>query len=243
MAGEQLRVTEGNERGKRLSVDADLLIGRVAPKEEGRLGEDPEISRRHAFLSRGTEGELTIDDLGSVNGTFVNDQRIDGPRTLLLGDVVRMGKMVLQVTDPSGAVPARTRVSTDAPEAEPADSPGPMEEVLVVTAGAELGRRLTLAEELVIGRGVSGEGRLSDDVELSRRHASVVRDSSGELSIEDLGSANGTFVNGERVRGRQALRLGDSVRIGSTTLELTAAGQEPAPRAPVTPPPASPAPP
>src|SRR5271156_5599063 len=160
MAGEQLRVSEGRERGRRLSVAGDLLIGRVAPKEEGRLGEDPELSRRHAYLSRGTGGELTIEDLGSANGTFVNDQRIDAPRTLDLGDVVRMGKTILQVTDPSGEVPAKTRVSTGTAGEEPAGVPAAAGEVLVVTAGEALGLRLTLAKELVIGRGVSGEGRL-----------------------------------------------------------------------------------
>ncbi len=121
MAGEQLRVIEGKERGKRLSVDADLLIGRVAPEEEGRLGDDPEISRRHAHVSRGADGQLTIEDLGSANGTFVNDERIDAPRVLDLGDVVRVGKTVLEVTDRSGAVPEESRGPTAARAEEPAE--------------------------------------------------------------------------------------------------------------------------
>jgi pSer/pThr/pTyr-binding forkhead associated (FHA) protein/predicted Ser/Thr protein kinase len=241
MVGKQLRVIEGKERGKRLSVDADLLIGRVAPEDEGRLGDDPEISRRHAYVSRGADGRLTIEDLGSANGTFVNDERIDAPRVLDLGDVVRVGKTVLQVTDRSGAMPEESRGPTGAPAREPARVTAEAGEVLVVTAGTALGRRLTLGDELVIGRGVSGEGELSDDVELSRRHARVARDAGGELSIEDLGSANGTFLNGEPVRGRQVLKVGDSVRIGSTTLELTAVGRAPAP--PAVPTPAVPTPP
>ena len=99
MVGEQLRVIEGRERGKRLGVHADLQIGRVAPQEEGRLGGDPEISRRHAHITRAADGRLTIEDLGSANGTFVNDERIDAPRALALGDVVRLGQTILQVTD------------------------------------------------------------------------------------------------------------------------------------------------
>ena len=71
---------------------------------------------------------------------------------------------------------------------------------------------------------MSGEGRLSDDLKLSRRHARVARDAGGRLTIEDLGSANGTFVNGERIGGRQALAVGDSVQLGSTTLEVTEVG-------------------
>ena len=206
MVGEQLRVTEGKERGKLLSVDADLLIGREAPEEEGRLGADPEISRRHARISREADGRLTVEDLGSANGTFVNDERIDVPRALDVVYVIRVGRTVLQVTYGSGAVPEESR--------PPA-----------------LGRRLALGEELVIGRGSSGEAWLNDDLKLSRRHARIARDASGQVTVEDLGSANGTFVNDERVRGRQVLGVGDSVRVGSTVLQLTDVGRAPVPPA------------
>jgi pSer/pThr/pTyr-binding forkhead associated (FHA) protein len=230
MAGEQLRVTEGKEQGKRLSVDADLFIGRETPHEDGKLGGDREISRRHARVSRGGDGLLTIEDLRSANGTFVNGERIDAPRTLDVGDVVKMGQTVLHVTDASGAVPEQGRPA-------PAESG----EELVVTAGGAPGRRLTVKDDLVIGRAVSGEGRLDDDRELSRQHARVARDASGQLTIEDLGSANGTFVNGERVRERQLLKAGDSVRVGTTTMQVTDVGRPPAPsagppRAPARPP-------
>src|SRR5467141_3068446 len=110
MAGEQLRVTEGAEGGKLLSVAADLLIGREAPEEAGKLGLDPELSRRHAHFSRSADGGLTIEDLGSANGTFVNDRRIEAARRLEVGDVVRVGRTVLGVIDSSGAVePSRPR--------------------------------------------------------------------------------------------------------------------------------------
>ncbi len=238
MAGEQLRVTEGKERDKRLSVDTDLLIGRRAADQDGRLGNDPVISRRHARVSRGADGRLTIEDLGSANGTFVNDERLDAPRMLALGDVIRVGKTVLQVTDSSGVVPERSRLPIAARMGEPDSEPGEAREELVITAGTAAGRRLPLADELVIGRAVSGEGRFSDDAQLSRRHARIVRDADGRLTIEDLGSANGTFVNGERVRGARVLKLGDSVRLGSRTLELAAVERAPSP--PPTPPPTPP---
>ncbi len=223
MVGELLRVTEGKQRGKLLSVEGNLLLGRLAPGGEGRLGGDPKISRRHALISRGADGRLTIDDLGSANGTFVNDEQIDGPRTLEVGDVIRLGRTVLEVAAGAGDAPEQSPPPTEAPASELPSSE--TDEVLVVTAGGALGHRFTVTDELVIGRGVSGQGRLSDDPELSRRHARVARDASGRLTIEDLGSANGTFVNNGRVRGRQVLKLGDSVRVGSTTLELTGVGR------------------
>jgi pSer/pThr/pTyr-binding forkhead associated (FHA) protein len=76
--------------------------------------------------------------------------------------------------------------------------------------------------ELVIGR--EGADVNVDDQEASRRHA-VVRPAGGGAEIEDLGSLNGTFVNGARIDGPTALSTGDEVRIGSTVLvvELPAA--------------------
>ena len=50
--------------------------------------------------------------------------------------------------------------------------------------------------------------------------------------VEDLGSANGTFVNGERINGRRVLNVGDSLRVGSTTLQLTDGDAVPRPRPP-----------
>jgi pSer/pThr/pTyr-binding forkhead associated (FHA) protein len=220
MAGEQLRVSEGKERGKIMRVDADLLLGRQAPDEEGKLGGDARISRRHARVWRGQDGRLSVEDLGSANGTFVNDERIDAARVLEPGDLVRVGSTVLEVT--GGARQAAERPSAEA--------------AAVLTISGE-GRRLSVTDELVIGRGVSGEGRLSDDLELSRRHARVWREADGRIMVEDLGSANGTFVNGERVRAPRQLYAADKVRVGTTVLEVADVGATPAAR------PATPAPP
>ena len=161
MAGEQLRVTEGKERGTRLSVDADLLIGRVAPEDEGRLGDDPEISRRHAYVSRGADGQLTIEDLGSANGTFVNDERIDAPRTL----EPRRRRQGRQ-DGPAGDRPLRRasprrrrRPRRERPRrgGRPQRAARGAVRCSWSPPGTALGRRLTLGDELVIGRG--GERR------------------------------------------------------------------------------------
>jgi pSer/pThr/pTyr-binding forkhead associated (FHA) protein/tRNA A-37 threonylcarbamoyl transferase component Bud32 len=241
MAGEQLRVTDGNADGERLTVDGDVLIGRAADEPAGRLGDDPELSRRHARAWRGLEGELRIEDLGSANGTFVNDERLEGSRTLHVGDVVRVGQTLLTVTDASGRTPAPTQVGSTPP-------PVAGGEQLRVEVGADEGRLIDLADEFMIGRADSGEGRLGDDPELSRRHARIARGAGGALFIEDLGSANGTFVNGERIGGPTELKMGDSIRVGRTTLELThpdrtsvSAPPSPARPEPLSPPPPAPA--
>ena len=183
MAGEQLLVSEGNARDARLAVDGELLVGRAAAVEDGRLGDDPEISRRHARLVRGASGELTVEDLGSSNGTFVNGERLNALRTLQVGDVVRMGKTVLHVTDASGRVPEPTQLGA-APATELSAA---VSAELLVKEGAAEGRVITLDDELVIGRAESGEGRLGNDPELSRRHARVFRDGQGRLERRGSG--------------------------------------------------------
>jgi hypothetical protein len=91
-------------------------------------------------------------------------------------------------------------------------------ETLKVTAGNATGQDIQLEQELVIGRSTPGAGSLGGDSEISRVHARVYRDASGQLMVEDLGSTNGTFVNGNRISSPTALRPGDQLRVGQTTL-------------------------
>jgi serine/threonine-protein kinase len=96
-----------------------------------------------------------------------------------------------------------------------------------VTSGNATGTEIHVEEELVIGRNASEEGRLADDLEISRRHARVRR-SNGGFVLEDLGSTNGTFLNGERIDGPRELALGDTIEVGGTTLVMEA-GDRPEP--------------
>lgn len=91
---------------------------------------------------------------------------------------------------------------------------------LVVTQGVLSGQRLELEGELVIGR--EGVAVTIDDPELSRRHAAV-RPIEGGFEVEDLGSLNGTFVNGSRIEGPTKLSGGDTIKLGQNVLELEAA--------------------
>lgn len=79
------------------------------------------------------------------------------------------------------------------------------------------GRTVALRDGLVIGRGKNCDIVL-DDAKASRRHAKVIVES-GVVEIEDLGSSNGTSLNGVQV-DRRMLRDGDQVQIGKTTLTM-----------------------
>ena len=89
---------------------------------------------------------------------------------------------------------------------------------LEVVAGRAIGMSVLLDDELLIGRHADGAGRLADDDEISRSHARISLDRSGFCAIEDLGSTNGTFVNGLRITGPQTLSVGDTIEVGATTL-------------------------
>lgn len=87
---------------------------------------------------------------------------------------------------------------------------------LLVIKGADEGKQFELAEEVVsIGRDGTSRIRLHD-TEVSRRHAEFRRTENGIL-LRDIGSANGTFVNNERVQ-HHLLQAGDQIVVGQTML-------------------------
>ena len=84
--------------------------------------------------------------------------------------------------------------------------------ILVVQEGQLAGKRWSLNKsEFVVGRGEDCEVVLPDR-QVSRRHFRIVRDEDG-YSVEDLGSKNGTYVNGAAVRGSVQLQDGDEIQV------------------------------
>ena len=92
-----------------------------------------------------------------------------------------------------------------------------------ITSGDAAGRVVEIDGEVVFGRKGDGPGKLPGDIEISRTHARVYLDSDGGLTIEDVGSTNGTFVRGMRITGPLPLSPGDAVRMGTTMLAVEAA--------------------
>lgn len=78
--------------------------------------------------------------------------------------------------------------------------------------------RVEIETAIVIGRSAECDVRLEDNF-LSSRHARIANDG-GDLSIEDLGSTNGTYVNQELVKGRVHLERGDIVQVGGVLFEV-----------------------
>ena len=80
--------------GTALEIGRELLAGRD-PASDVRLPADGYASGRHALFLRGDETDV-VEDLGSTNGTFVNDDRLTGSRPLRNGDLITLGQTQLR---------------------------------------------------------------------------------------------------------------------------------------------------
>ena len=127
MADLILEIVEGAEAGRQLPISGPIDIGR-----EPSLGlplEDTQASRRHARVSL-QNNAVVVEDLGSTNGTYVNDQPIQAPRVIQPGDRVRIGLTVLQLRSqqqvaqrPSAVQPSPQITAVDQQVLQPA-APG-----------------------------------------------------------------------------------------------------------------------
>ncbi len=214
----RLEVRVGPLAGSTIGVpEGGLVFGR-AEAGIGNLGGDGQLSRRHARIHL-SDGRLLLEDLGSTNGTHVAGRAISEATPVAVGDVITLAGSELRVADLAepqlGATAGRDQVTRAAPTVR-------LE--LEVVEGPAANSRLRLAgEPLVLGRAEPGDGSLGCDAQLSRRHASAMLLGPGGILLEDLGSTNGTLVNGSRIAGPTVLKLGDSVQVGATTLRAVEA--------------------
>jgi hypothetical protein len=90
---------------------------------------------------------------------------------------------------------------------------------LVIHEGAGAGSEHPVDGELILGREHGSADLVIDDPGVSRRHARVLANGGGVI-VEDLGSSNGTYVNGERIAEPVKLGAGDEVQVGATVLGI-----------------------
>ncbi len=118
------------------------------------------------------------------------------------------------------AAAAATRTKPAATKRDRKAKPGGVASQLVVVQPAErAGGTYPLAAEMTIGRAAGCQVAVPGDTYASNLHARVYQ-ADGLTFVEDLGSTNGTFVNGARITGATAVRVGDRVQVGATLLEL-----------------------
>ncbi len=100
---------------------------------------------------------------------------------------------------------------------------------LRIISGADPGATISLPlGETMIGRSEDCALLLRTDQSLSRRHAKLRHDPPGTITVEDLGSLNGTQLNGSPVTSPMPMRPGDTLTVGGSTLRLQVSAPEPA---------------
>jgi len=225
-----LRVTVGGQRFL-VRIGDKLTVGRD-PASDAVI-DDPRVSRHHLLIEEAPQG-WTIRDLGSRNGTFVAGVRIEsapveqGRVQAWLGGTD--GIVLTAVLDgepdeppeefaaPASAMPLA--VPPRSVEVEPVHEEPVHEEP--VRPPATTTEVPTPSPTIRIGRAPDNTIVL-DDLLVSRYHAEVRL--GPEAEVVDLGSANGTFLNGHKV-GRAKVRTDDVIGIGQHTLRVTGNGIE-----------------
>ncbi len=224
--------------GREYSVGAGpLSLGRDAGSDVVVSGN--EVSRHHAEIRSEEDGYLLLDL--SVNGTFVNGERIGKTHTLARADVIRIGndefRFYADAANPAAPQPASDPGQPASPPpappagasqrlsdtmhglpAEPERNTPPGPEAaplasLLFRSGDFKGRRVPIKVPVAnIGRGLYNDVVISD-ASVSTMHAKLQRREAIWI-LSDLGSTNGTFVEGERLAGEVALTPGTTLRFG-----------------------------
>ncbi|WP_306818507.1 FHA domain-containing protein [Archangium lipolyticum] len=181
-----LYVERGPGAGQLLPVKQGVLVLGRASTSDLRL-QHPSISRRHAQLTR--RGDLlTLKDLGSQNGTYVNRDRLSTEVVLHPGDEIALGNALLRLRGP-GPTPERSRASFSSPTSSLRVGMSSRRLVLLAAAtGSLVAVFLTLAAvRLVRSRGeVAGPEELVEPVYPAEASLAVTPEESYEASRTDL---------------------------------------------------------
>ena len=137
---------------------------------------------------------------------------VRGPRP---GAAAPVARAQGHVAPPPAAVAAPIPVAVARP---PKVKRGAVSRLIVLEPKANKGTAISVAQEITFGRAPGCTVSVPDDTFVSQIHARVFNDA-GAIIIEDIGSTNGTFVNGNRLTAPTVLRKGDRLQIGSTVLE------------------------
>jgi pSer/pThr/pTyr-binding forkhead associated (FHA) protein len=209
--------------------------------EETTIGRKPEntihidnlaVSGRHARVFK-IGDKAVLEDLGSTNGTFVNDKPIS-KHVLKHGDAVRIGKHTLgyvELADQTGAEPGPAKPEADkaaslspqaraALEAKAGKAPMPLGGVQLI-AGHQAGRTLELSAALTsIGKGEGCRIRVKG-LTVGKQAAVITRRPAGYHIAYVEGMAR-VRVNGEAIDAQaRALKDGDTIEIGDTRMEFS----------------------
>lgn len=219
-----LKAVNGPLKGKVFPVNGKLLVGREAPADI--LIAKNEISRKHAVLEL-RDNKLYVKDLGSANGTRINDSKIN-EAVLNVGDVVYFDEVGFTVSGPevqnkTAVRPAVQNKTAVRPAVTKTQVSHAIQPSLKVVSGNMAGRQFDLNKNnMTIGREESCEIFL-DDPTVSGRHA-VITVIDNDYSIRNLSQTNSLLINGNQVP-HASLKHGDQIQLGKVTLQFEEPGK------------------
>ena len=158
----------------------------------------------HADLK--VEGDsVTLTDVNTKIGTMLNGDLIEGPTLVRAGDTIAIGGVELEVFEAQVATESKTLVLSGTALLDI----GTGDWSIVADSGPEKGQVIAVKEKTLIGRALECDISILEPG-LSRRHAEL--DLIGdELTLKDLGSSNGTYVNADKI-AEVVLKDGDVLR-------------------------------
>lgn len=217
----------GAEQPRKVALRKDVVsLGRERGLEVEFEASAALVSRRHAEIRRQNENYLLV-DLGSFNGTFLNNRRIAQPETLCHDDRIELGPggPALRFHNPhvrrrGVATPVSPRQATISATADSLSGDKVITERHIGVSGLTVFVEKIFGgrERLTVGRGDECDIRL-DGLLISNQHA-IITKSNSSIAIEDLNSTNGTYINGQRISGRNVLRPEDVVQIGAFMMRV-----------------------
>lgn len=247
-AGTLLELTDPSS-GRRFHLNPG--VNSVGRENSDVLLMDGTVSRRHAQVS--VDGDaVTVTDLGSTNGTTLEGVPVPAntPTAVAAGATLRFGNstLVLSIAGEAGEpapAPADRTIVVSSEEPLPEADVAPSAEPVV---GSEAGvspaavARLRLTDgpgadieirpgSITLGRRAGNDIVLTADPYVSGHHARIDCEA-GSVSLTDVGSTNGTQLNGQKLEPNtcQLLMEGDAVQIGQSkyTFEMVEVAEEPA---------------
>ena len=188
---------EGSDTWQEIEIHESIVIGRS--DECDYVIDDRLASRKHAQISV-SNGQAYLTDLSSSNGTKILGQRIvpNMPRRISDGDYFSIGHALCQVVSTKEDNPYRLWFRVE-------DKPW---------------QEITFAEDIVIGRG-DDVGLKVHEGHISRNHA-LLKVAGGNFYLQDLGSQNGTYLEGQRLAANQPTPIypGQYFSVGRATFTV-----------------------
>jgi ABC-type multidrug transport system ATPase subunit/pSer/pThr/pTyr-binding forkhead associated (FHA) protein len=206
-----------------LGVSESFLVGRSETADVCVL--DQTCSRHHFRLVR-RDGRFHVEPLNSTNPTHLNGRPVAKSEPVAHGAFLQAGQTRFQfLSGPAGETTAQ----------QAANPPPLIAPPTIITAMTPAGDAVlesdafALSGEMLLGR---EQGRVQvylPHPQVSRCHARIILQG-GKATLIDLNSANGTFVNGQRIKTRTVLQPGDQLDIGPYALRFTGTALVPRPR-------------